>query len=74
MLMEGLEKYISFNILATSSNVAHNQTEGNGYTRVTKQDPTWWNSSLSDIQKISHILPKLEVYYRGRQSLSLLSI
>jgi hypothetical protein len=37
--MEGLEKCISFNTLATSSNVAPNQTEGKGYARVTKQFP-----------------------------------
>lgn len=51
MLMEGLEKCISSNILATSSKVANNQTEGKGYTRVTKEGPSWKTSSFSDIQK-----------------------
>ena len=40
MLMEGLEKCISSNIMATSSKVANNQTEGKGYTRNTKERPS----------------------------------
>jgi hypothetical protein len=40
MLMEGLEKCINSNMLATSSKVANNQTVGKGYTRVTKYGPS----------------------------------